>query len=92
MSAATAAAHAAAQAIKASGTIVQVEPEDFRRILERSESPLVVVAPAGFFSSGFRYLTSYKGLAFFAKSDEQISLPPRTEVIQARKIWVPEHF
>lgn len=88
---AIAAAHAATlQALKASGTIVHLEPEDFRNILSRSESPLVVVAPGGFFGNGFRYLTSYKGLTFFTKSDEQLSLPPRTEVLQAKKIWVPD--
>lgn len=93
MSGATTAAHIAAmQAAKASGTVVHLEPEEFRNLLSRSESPLVVVAPGGFFSSGFRYLTSHKGLAFFTKSDEALSLPPRAEVIHAKKIWVPEHY
>ncbi len=91
MNAATTAAHAAMQAMKAFGTIVHLEPEEFRRILDRSESPLVVVAPGGLFSSGFRYLTSHKGLAFFTKSDEQISLPPRAEVIHAKKISIPDY-
>lgn len=91
MSAATTAAHVAMQAIKASGAIVQVEPEEFRRMLDRSESPLVVVAPGGFLGNGFRYLTSHKGLAFFTKSDEPISLPPRAEVIHAKKISVPDY-
>ncbi|HEX2222749.1 MAG TPA: hypothetical protein VHN15_00940 [Thermoanaerobaculia bacterium] len=91
MTAATTAAHLAiTQAIKASGTIVHLEPEDFRNILNRSDSPLVVVAPGGFFNSGFRYLTSHKGLTFFTKSDEQLALPPRAEVLQAKKIWVPD--
>ncbi len=37
------------QAVKASGVIVRVEPEDFLRILQRQEEPLVVQATGGFF-------------------------------------------
>ena len=37
-----AAAAAIAQAIKASGAIVRVEPEDFEQILRRTDRPLVV--------------------------------------------------
>ena len=44
-----AAVAAIAQAIKASGVIVQVEPEEFLLILGRSESPLVVSAEGGLF-------------------------------------------
>jgi hypothetical protein len=86
----TAAAQAAiAQAIKASGTLVRVEPRDFSRILNKQEAPLIVRARGGFFRTGWYYLTSYKGLAFFALSPEPLPLPGRAEVIDARKIWVP---
>jgi hypothetical protein len=85
------AAHAAAvaQAIKASGVLVRVQPEEFLRIVNRQEGPLVVMAPAGFLQRGLRYLTSYKGLAFFTKSPEPLPLPGRAEVIEAEAIWVP---
>lgn len=86
---AAAAAHHIAQAIKASGAIVRVEPEDFLRILERSSELLVVSAPGGFLSGGYEYLTSYKGLAFFAHSPTPINLPGSVEVIAAQKIWMP---
>lgn len=65
---AAAAAAAVAQAIKASGAIVRVEPADFMKILERQQEPLVVQASGGFFSTSYQYLSSYKGLAFFTKS------------------------
>jgi len=85
------AAHAAAiaQAIKASGVLVRVQQAEFQRIVNRLDEPLVVVAPAGFLQRGLRYLTSYKGLAFFTKSPEPLPLPGRAEVIQAETIWVP---
>jgi hypothetical protein len=69
---AEAAAHMAAiaQAIKASGVLVRVEPTEFLKILSRQEEPLVVVAHGGIFRSSWQYLTSYKGLAFFTKSGE----------------------
>ena len=84
-----AAAAAVAQAIKASGVIVRVEPEDFLRILRRQTEPLVVHATGGFFSTSYQYLSSYKGLAFFTKSPAPLSLPNGCEVVQAQKIWIP---
>jgi hypothetical protein len=86
---AAAAAAAVAQAIKASGAIVRVEPEDFLRILQRQQEPLVVHATGGFFSTSYRYLSSYKGLAFFTQSPAPLSLPSGCEVVRAQKIWIP---
>jgi len=87
--AAAAAAAAIAQAIKASGAIVRVEPRDFSSILEKQAAPLVVHATGGFFSTSYHYLTSYKGLAFFNKSEAPLNLPRNTELVQAQKIWIP---
>ena len=86
---AAAAAAAVAQAIKASGAIVRVEPEDFLRILHRQSEPLVVHASGGFFSTSYQYLSSYKGLAFFTKSPVPLTLPTGCELVQAQKIWIP---
>jgi hypothetical protein len=86
---AAAAAAAVAKAIKASGAIVRVEPEDFLRILRRQQAPLVVHATGGFFSTSYLYLSSYKGLAFFTKSPAALDLPSGCEVVQAQKIWIP---
>ncbi|KKK47628.1 hypothetical protein LCGC14_3153290, partial [marine sediment metagenome] len=85
-----AAAQAAiAQAIKASGVIVRVEPDAFLSILDRSDAPLVVTAQTGWFSKKDQYLTSYKGLAFFTKSAIPLTLPPSAEVVAAKTIWIP---
>lgn len=88
---AEAAAHAAAiaQAIKASGVLVHVEPADFVRILHKQAETLVVMAPGGFLQRGWRYVTSYKGLAFFTKSRDPLPLPGGAEVVEARTIWIP---
>jgi hypothetical protein len=84
-----AAAAAIANAIRASGAIVRVEPQDFMAILSRSQTPLVVAARGGLFSRKYEYLTSYKGLAFFTKSAEPLMLSGNVELVQAGKIWIP---
>lgn len=89
MAAAAAIAAAIAQAIKASGTIVNMEPDDFVLLLERIEEPLIVTATGGIFNTNYQYLTSYKGLAFFTKSPEKLPIPPQAELISAKTIWIP---
>lgn len=78
-----------AQATRASGVIVQLEPRSFVEVLHRSENPLVVTAVHSFFGRSFQYLTSHKGLAFYTKSPEPLSLPSRADVVKAKSIWVP---
>ncbi len=86
---AAAGAAAAIAAIKASGVIVIVEPDDFVGVVKRQPGALVVHATGGFFSTSYRYLTSYKGLAFYTKARAPLDLPPGTELVQAKAIWVP---
>lgn len=84
-----AAAAAIAQAIKASGAIVNVQSTDFMSILEKVECPLVVCSESRFISTKYHYLTAYKGLIFYTKSLSPLMLRPSVEVIQAKKIWIP---
>ncbi len=87
--AAASAMAAIAQAIKASGAIVRVEPGDFTKILSRTSRTLVVTAKGGFSKSNYQYLTAYKGLMFFTKSPTELMLPGDAEIIAAREIWIP---
>jgi len=84
-----AAAAAIANAIKASGVVVRVSPENFLNILRRVENPLIVYSQGGFFTTKHQYLTSYKGLAFYTKSREQIDLPRSVELVIAEGMWIP---
>ena len=86
---AAAAAAAIAQATKASGVLVRLEPEEFAKLLTRVKDPLIVIAEGGFFSTNFQYLVSYKGLAFFTKSANALPLPSGAEVVSAGRIWIP---
>ena len=90
MAAAHAAIHAVINANKASGVIVRVSAGDFMAVLKRAVSPVVVVAKGGVFKKNFRYLTSYKGLAFYTTSEAAIILPNSVEAIHAEKIWIPD--
>ena len=89
MGGAAAAAAAIAAAIKASGVLVKLEPEEFVKLLRRVNDPLIVIAEGGFFGKNYKYLMSYKGLAFFTKSSDPLSLPSGAEVVSAGRIWIP---
>lgn len=83
--------HAAiANAIKASGVVVRLEPGEFLTILKRTDAPLVVVGMGGVFKKHYQYLTTYKGLAFYATSPDPFALPPRAEIVRAKSISIPD--
>ena len=83
------AAAAMMNAVKASGSIIFVEPEDFINIVNKNRDGLVVYSPAGTFSK-YKYLTSYKGLFFFTKSKQELLISASVEIVKAKKIWVPD--
>jgi hypothetical protein len=87
--AAAAAAAAAVRAIKASGTLVRVEPEEFRKLLAQNGQGLVVHSSGGFFSAKHKYLMGFKGLAFYTSASEALHVPSTCQVVEASKIWIP---
>jgi hypothetical protein len=81
---------AIANAIKASGAIINVESTDFMTILQKMDNPLVVYSESKFFSvKSHHYITSYKGLIFYTKTTVPLMLRPSAEIIHAKKIWIP---
>jgi hypothetical protein len=87
--AAAARSSAIAQAIKASGAIVSLAPDDFLYILSKTPRSIVITATGGMFRQNYQYMTSYKGFIFFTRSSTQLPLPPDAEIIAANKIWTP---
>ena len=89
--AAAAAAAAIANAIKASGAIVEVDPEVFVAILARNRGnhPLVVMAEGGVIKANYRYLAACRGFIFYTRSANALMLPGYVDIITARKIWTP---
>jgi hypothetical protein len=49
-----------------------------------------VQSKGGFLSKTSKYLTSYKGLAFFCKSRTELALPGESQRILANKISIPD--
>jgi hypothetical protein len=90
VTAGAAAVAAAIAAVKASGTLVRVEPDVFLRLVEKQPAPIVVYAAPRFLAPGHRYVTTYKGLAFFTKSNQPLPLPGTAELIVARSMWMPQ--
>jgi len=80
---------AAVEALKAMGAIVCVEPDEFLAILQKVEEPLVVHSPGTLWTK-HKYLTSYKGLVFFAKSKDALLIPASVEMVTAKKISLPQ--
>jgi hypothetical protein len=89
MAAMGAAAAAIAQAKKASGVVVRLEPKEFVKVLRRMKDPLIVIAEGGILRTNFQYLVGYKGLVFFTKSSDALALPPDAEIVNARSFWMP---
>jgi hypothetical protein len=87
---AAAIAAAMAQATKASGVVVKLEETEFMKILDKNRGGIVVMAIGKFYNRGFHYLTSYKGLAFYTKTIQEIIIPNGTDLIIAKNIWMPE--
>jgi hypothetical protein len=85
------AAHAAlANAIKATGVVVRLDPPEWLRVLKRTDNPLIVIARGGMFRRKYQYLTPYRGLAFYTTSEQPLVLPGRTELINAKSISIPD--
>jgi hypothetical protein len=84
-------AHAAAmaRAVKASGAIVHIEPEDYQRLLSRAQDGVVVHALGWMFGTDHRYVFGYKGLIFYTRSRDPLIVPGHLESVEAKRIWIP---
>lgn len=90
MTAVIVAAAAVANATKATGTIVHIEPDGWLNLVDKMIDPLVIIGTGGVLTKHYQYLVSYKGLAFFTKSSEKLPLPAQVELVTAKKIWIPD--
>jgi hypothetical protein len=85
------AVHAAlANAVKASGVVVRLDPPEWLKVLKRTDNPLIVIGRGGMFRRKYQYLTTYRGLAFYTLSEQPLVLPGRAETISAKEISVPD--
>lgn len=81
--------HAQHNALKMNGVFVKLDRSDFQNLINRNDNLAVVVYQSNFFGTTFTYVTSHKGLAFFCKTKEPLSLPGKHEVFNASSISLP---
>lgn len=77
------------KALRAAGVVVRLESDAFLEILGRHESPLLIYSAPGLLGR-HKYLVTYKGLAFYTKSRQELEIPESVELIVAKRIWIPE--
>lgn len=83
-------AHAVAvfNAIKATGAIVQVDPDTLTQLVGSTDGPLVITARGGFMNRRFKYVTHYRGFLVYTSSPDPLPLG-NAEFVAAKRIWVP---
>lgn len=81
--------HHSQQALKMNGAFIKLTAEDFQNLLNRNENLAVVLSKASFFKTTYTYVTSHKGLIFYCKNDEQLSVPSKHELINSSSISLP---
>ncbi|MBT4880904.1 MAG: hypothetical protein HOI80_03555 [Alphaproteobacteria bacterium] len=88
-SAAAAGMAAAIKAVKAIGTLIEIDVNGFKMIVQKQKEPVVVMAEPGFLRFNYRYLTPYKGLNFYTFSKTSLRFGGNTELIKVKRLWVP---
>ena len=83
------AASAVANAIKANGGIVKLEPKDFVALAGKANKPAVVMSNKSFWGGKHKYIMNYKGLFMYTQSPEPLMLPSDIELILAKSIMIP---
>lgn len=79
-----------AQAKRAIGAIVELNPDDFQKIINDEEKPFIVVSRGGFIRKYYQYFAGCNGLVFYARPIDTIQFKSSTKVIEAKKITIPD--
>jgi hypothetical protein len=83
-------AHYAQQnALKMSGVFVKLTPSDFQNLINKHDNLAIVFSKSSFFGTSFSYVTAHKGLTFFCKTKDQLSLPSKHEVFSVAHLSLP---
>lgn len=90
--AAAARAAAIAKATKAMGPIVNIDAQEFLRLINKLEQVTIVTGVGGFWKKKNQYLTNYKGIFLYTESIEPLQLGYKAEIIAVKNIWVPKGY
>lgn len=58
-------------------------------LIELNDEPIVVHATSGWFNIKPDYLTSFRGLVFYARAPQPMAVPSHAMVVEAQMVWVP---
>lgn len=80
------------QGQKMNGVFVKIEPKDFQDMLNKQEGLMVIMTKTGIFTDVYIYLTSYKGFVFYCKSEKQLTLPNKHEMMHSKQVTLPPGY
>ena len=80
------------QALKMNGVFVKITKEDFQNLINRNEGLVIVVSKTGLFSNQYLHVTSYKGLVFYCKNKDVLSISNKNETLYSNSISLPVQF
>ena len=87
---AAAVARAAGEAIKTCGPIITLGSQSFYDLVRTLVDPLVVTSQTGLFGKMHHYVTTWRGLTFYARSKTALPLQDKATLLEAERITVPE--
>ena len=67
-----------------SGVIVQVETDEFQRLLKEVRDPMVVHQKPSWWQPYHRYLLNYRGMTFYIKTKQEISISKYVNLVSAK--------
>lgn len=76
-------------ALKMSGVFVKLTPSDFQNLINKHDDLAIVFSKTTFFGTTFSYVTAHKGLTFFCKTKDPLSLPGKHEVFSVNYLSLP---
>ena len=71
------------------GIVISVETDEFMRLMKQAGNALIIHQQPSWWQTYNRYLMSYRGMAFYTRSKEELSISKYAEVIAAKNFYVP---
>ena len=74
------------ESCSSANAVIYVEHDQFLKLLKEANNPLVVYQKPNWLQRQHRYLLNHRGMTFYTKSSEELSISKYTEVIEAKQI------
>jgi hypothetical protein len=68
--------------------LISMDADDFLKLLEQIEKPLIIMAQGKhFFQQNYQYMVSFKGFNFQTKSLEKLPMPAYSLIVESKQSW-----